>query len=123
MPVAPGVGPGIGPGLKRLKILECTLGQAPACIGARFFSANLQCRMNQKRPAASDWVTKMLAVLKTGNTAAAIAQIKATTSSKDLRQLHAALEKAQLLKQLAAVDAAISDQLQALASPRLSRSP
>jgi hypothetical protein len=55
--------------------------------------------------------------------AAALAQIKATTSSKDLRQLHAALEKAQLLKQLAAVDTAISDQLQALASPRLSRSP
>jgi|GEM_PF-2326632 len=36
MPVAPGVGPGIGPGLKRLKILECTLGQAPARIGTLF---------------------------------------------------------------------------------------
>ena len=79
--------------------------------------------MNQKRPAASDWVTKMLAVLKTGNTTAAIAQIKATTSSKDLRQLHATLEKTQLFKQVPAVEAAISDQLQALASPRLSRSP
>jgi hypothetical protein len=56
--------------------------------------------MNQKRPATSEWVGKMLAVLKTGNTTAAMAQIKATTSSKDLRQLHAALEKAQLLKQL-----------------------
>jgi hypothetical protein len=79
--------------------------------------------MNQKRPAASDWVTKMLAVLKTGNTTAAIAQIKATTSSKDLRQLHAALEKTQLFRQVPQVETAISDQLQALASPRLSRSP
>jgi hypothetical protein len=79
--------------------------------------------MNQKRPATSEWVSKMLAVLKTGNTTAALAQIKATTSSKDLRQLHATLEKAQLFKQLPGVETAISDQLQALASPRLSRSP
>ena len=85
--------------------------------------ANLQWRMNPKKPATSEWVSKMLAVLKTGNTSAALAQIKATTSSKDLRQLHAALEKAQLLKQLTGVETAISDQLQALASPRLSRSP
>ena len=79
--------------------------------------------MNQKRPAASEWVKKMLAVLKTGNTAAAIAQIKATTSSKDLRQLQDVLEKAQLLKKFTGVETAISDQLQALASPRLNRSP
>ena len=85
--------------------------------------ANLQWRMNPKKPAMSEWVSKMLAVLKTGNIPAALAQIKATTSSKDLQQLHAALEKAQLLKQLKGVDTAISDQLQALASPRLSRSP
>ena len=92
-------------------------------MGPCFWRATLQCRMNQKRPAASDWVTKMLAVFKTGNTTAAIAQIKATTSSKDLRQLHAALEKTQLFKQVPAVETAISDQLRALASPRLSRSP
>ena len=71
----------------------------------------------------SEWVTKMLALLKSGNTPAALAQIKATTSSKDLRQLHAALDKARLLPRLQGVDTAISDQLQALASPRLSRSP
>jgi hypothetical protein len=88
-----------------------------------FCRATLQCPMNQKRPATSEWVSKMLAVLKTGNTTAALAQIKATTSSKDLRQLHAALEKALLFKQLPGVEMAISDQLQALASPRLSRSP
>ena len=71
----------------------------------------------------SEWVTKMLALLKSGNTPAALAQIKATTSSKDLRQLHAALDKAQLLSRLQGVETAINDQLQALASPRLSRSP
>ena len=71
----------------------------------------------------SEWVTKMLAVIKSGNTSAALAQIKATTSSKDLRQLYAALDKAQLLPRLQGVDVAINDQLQALASPRLSRSP
>ncbi|UUZ76265.1 hypothetical protein LP414_34045 [Polaromonas sp. P1(28)-13] len=71
----------------------------------------------------SEWVTKMLAVIKSGNTSAALAQIKATTSSKDLRQLHAALDKAQLLPRLKDIDVAIADQLQALASPRLSRSP
>ncbi len=71
----------------------------------------------------SEWVIKMLAVIKSGNTSAALAQIKATTSSKDLRQLQAALEKAQLLQRLQGMDTAINDQLQALASPRLSRSP
>lgn len=71
----------------------------------------------------TEWVIKMLALIKSGNTAAAVAQIKATTSSKDVRQLHAALDKARLLAGLAAVELAINDQLQALASPRLSRSP
>lgn len=71
----------------------------------------------------SEWVTKMLALIKTGNIPAAVAQIKATTSSKDLRQLHAVLDKAKALPRLVAVEVAIGDQLQALASPRLSRSP
>jgi len=71
----------------------------------------------------SEWVTKMLAVIKSGNTSAALAQIKAATNSKDLRQLHGALDKAQLLPRLKDIDVAITDQLQALASPRLSRSP
>lgn len=71
----------------------------------------------------SEWVTKMLALIKSDNLPAAVAQIKATTSSKDLRHLHTALDKAQLLPKLQAVELAINDQLQALASPRLSRSP
>ena len=71
----------------------------------------------------TEWVIKMLALIKSGNIPAAVAQIKATTSSKDVRQLHAALGKARLLGRLPAVELAIADQLLALASPRLSRSP
>lgn len=71
----------------------------------------------------TEWVIKMLALIKSGNTSAAVAQIKATTSSKDVRQLFAALTKAKLLTGLPAVELAINDQLLALASPRLSRSP
>ena len=71
----------------------------------------------------TEWVIKMLALIKSGNILAAVAQIKATTSSKDVRQLYAALGKARLLGRLPAVELAIADQLLALASPRLSRSP
>ena len=71
----------------------------------------------------NEWGVKMLALIKSGNISAAVAQIKATTSPKDVRQLHAALGKARLLAQLPAVALAIDDQLLALASPRLSRSP
>jgi len=71
----------------------------------------------------SEWVVKILALVKSGNIPAVLAQIKATTSSKDVRQLHAALDKAQLLPHLQSVEQAIDDQLQALASPRQSRSP
>ncbi len=71
----------------------------------------------------SEWVVKILALVKSGNIPAVLAQIKATTSSKDVRQLHAALDKARLLPRLPGVEQAIDDQLLALASPRQSRSP
>ena len=71
----------------------------------------------------TEWVIKMLALIKSGNISAAVAQINATTSSKDVRQLHAALGKARRLGRLPAVELAIADQLLALASPRQSRSP
>lgn len=71
----------------------------------------------------TEWVVKMLALIKSGNISAAVAQIKATTSSKDVRQLLAALSKTRQLAGLAAVELAITDQLRALASPRMSRSP
>jgi hypothetical protein len=71
----------------------------------------------------SEWPAKMLAVIKTGNTAAAIAQIKVAPSVKDLRLLQAALDKAQLKGRWRDVDIAIEENMALLAAPRLHRSP
>ena len=53
----------------------------------------------------------------------AIAQIKVAPTVKDLRQLQAALEKAQLQGRWRDVDLAIEENLALLAAPRLHRSP
>lgn len=71
----------------------------------------------------SDWAARMLAVIRTGNIAAAKAQIKVAPSVKDLRQLQAALEKAQLVGRWRDLDLAIEENLALLAAPRLHRSP
>jgi hypothetical protein len=71
----------------------------------------------------SEWPAKMLAVIKTGNTAAAIAQIKVAPSVKDLRQLQSALEKARLTGRWRELDLAIEENMALLAAPRLHRSP
>lgn len=72
---------------------------------------------------ASEWPGKVLALLKGGNTSAAIAQIKVAPSVKDLRQLQAAVATAGLQGRWSDVDDAISDNLSALSAPRLHRSP
>ena len=64
-----------------------------------------------------------MALLKVGNTAAAIAQIKVAPSVKDLQQLQAALAAAQLTGRWRDVDVAIAENLALLAAPRLHRSP
>lgn len=71
----------------------------------------------------SEWPGKVLALIKGGNTAAALAQIKVAPSVKDLRQLRAALEKAQLQGRWRDVDLAIEENLALLAAPRLHRPP
>lgn len=71
----------------------------------------------------SEWPGKVLALIKGGNTAAALAQIKVAPSVRDLRQLQAALEKAQLQGRWRDVDLAIEENLALLAAPRLHRSP
>lgn len=71
----------------------------------------------------SEWPGKVLALIKSGNTAAAIAQIKVAPSVKDLQQLHAAMQKAQLLGRWRDVDLAIEENRTLLAAPRLHRSP
>ena len=71
----------------------------------------------------SPWPGKVIAVLKAGNSAAAIAQIKVAPSVRDLRALEKALVAAKLTGKWKDVDIAIEESLQALSSPRLHRSP
>jgi hypothetical protein len=71
----------------------------------------------------SPWPDKVLALLRAGNPAAAIAQVKVAPSVRDLRALEKALAAAQLTGKWRDVDAAIGESLQALSAPRLHRSP
>ena len=64
-----------------------------------------------------------MALLRAGNPAAAIAQIKVAPSVRDLRALEKALVAAKLAGKWPGVDVAIAESLQALAAPRLHRSP
>jgi hypothetical protein len=64
-----------------------------------------------------------MALLRAGNPAAAIAQIRVAPTVRDLRALEKALAAAQLNGKWRDVDAAIAESLQALSSPRLHRSP
>lgn len=72
---------------------------------------------------ASEWSNKVLALVKGGNTAAAIAQIKVAPTVKDLRQLEAALSAGALKGRWPDLDAAVLDNLALLSAPRLHRSP
>lgn len=71
----------------------------------------------------SVWATKVAALIQGGNSAAALAQIKVAPTVKDLQQLRALLTSAKLLARHPNVDDATRDQIVALSSPRLSRSP
>lgn len=72
---------------------------------------------------ANEWAGKVLALVKGGNAAAAIAQIKVAPSVKDLRQLRAALAAAAPAGRWPDVEAAVADNIDALSAPRLHRSP
>jgi hypothetical protein len=64
-----------------------------------------------------------VALLRAGNPAAAIAQIKVAPSVRDLKALEKALTAARLVGKWPDVEVAITESLQALSSPRLHRSP
>jgi len=64
-----------------------------------------------------------MALLRAGNPAAAIAQIKVAPGVRDLRALEKALAAAQWTGRWRDVDAAIAESVQALSAPRLHRSP
>ena len=71
----------------------------------------------------SVWASKVAGLVKAGNTQAAIAQIKVAPTVKDVEQLRQILQDSQLLQKYRAVDDATADQIVALSSPRLHRSP
>ena len=71
----------------------------------------------------SPWPDKVLALLRAGNPAAAIAQIKVAPSVRELQALEKAVAAAKLAGRWRDVDAAITESLQALSAPRLHRSP
>ena len=71
----------------------------------------------------SEWANKVMAVLRTGNTAAAIAQIKVAPTVKDLKALQAALAAPAFAGRWPDVDAAVVDNLALLSAPRLHRAP
>jgi len=72
---------------------------------------------------ANEWAGKVLALVKGGNSAAAIAQIKVAPSVKDLRALQTALAALQPAGRWRDVEVAVSDNIDALSAPRLHRSP
>lgn len=69
------------------------------------------------------WAEKVLALIRTGNSAAAVAQIKVAPSVKDLRALQAAMIVHRLQGRWSLVDSAIADNLDLLSAPRLHRAP
>ena len=69
------------------------------------------------------WADKILAVLQTGNTAAALAQIKVAPTVKDLRSLRTALAAPPMAGRWPGIDTAVSDHIDALSAPRLHRAP
>ncbi len=71
----------------------------------------------------SEWSGKVMAVLRTGNTGAAVAQIKVAPSVKDLQALRTAMAAAQMAGRWREVDLAIDENLALLSAPRLHRAP
>ena len=71
----------------------------------------------------SVWATKVAALVQGGQAQAALAQIKVAPTVRDVEQLRTLLASAKLLAKHPNVDAATADQIVALSSPRLHRSP
>jgi hypothetical protein len=71
----------------------------------------------------SPWPGKVLALLRAGNPAAAIAQIKVAPGVRELKALEKAIATAKLTGKWRDVDVAITESIDALSAPRLHRSP
>lgn len=69
----------------------------------------------------SIWANKVAALVHSGNTAGALAQIKVAPTVKDVQQLRTLLAASKPLNKV--LDEACADQIAALSAPRLHRSP
>lgn len=74
-----------------------------------------------KRPAP--WAAKVVALLDSGNKAAALAQIKVAPSVRDVQALRALLDRHVQWNKDRVVTQAVEDQITTLSHPRLHRSP
>ena len=72
---------------------------------------------------SSVWADKVLALVRAGNTGAAVAQIKVAPSVKDLKALQTAMIVGRLTGRWRDVDEAVQDNLALLSAPRLHRAP
>ncbi|MDD2924203.1 hypothetical protein [Rhodoferax sp.] len=71
----------------------------------------------------SIWAPKVLALIRGGNSTAAIAQIKVAPTVKDLQELRKLLTTARLMAAHPQVAEVIDDMVAALSAPRLHRAP
>ncbi len=71
----------------------------------------------------SEWPGKVLALIQSGNLAAAIAQIKVAPSVGDVTRLQAMLAKLPQNPALAQLNKVVEEECALLAAPRLHRSP
>jgi len=71
----------------------------------------------------SVWADKVHALVRGGNTDAALAQMRVAPDPKDLKQLKALLEQSGFLSRYPTLATALDDHLALLSSPRLHRAP
>jgi len=71
----------------------------------------------------SVWADKVYALVRGGNTDAALAQMRVAPDPKDLKQLKALLEQSGFLSRYTTLATALDDHLALLSSPRLHRAP
>jgi len=69
------------------------------------------------------WADKVCALVQSGNTGAALAQMRVAPDPQDLKRLRALLERSGFLSQYPALGLALDDHLTLLSSPRLHRAP
>jgi hypothetical protein len=101
-------------------IAICAVETGPVCQNAcSIHKTGVQRTMSRQ----SLWATKVAALIRGGNSQAALAQIKVAPTVKDLQQLRSVLTTEGLLIKNRLVDDATADQIIALSAPRLHRSP